>query len=243
MRARDAGSSYASDFIAAMELRPGESVLDVGSGAGTLALPLARAGHPVCALDFSRGMLDELERQASEEGLRNIVTVQASWDDDWRAAGVAAADVAAASRSLEVPDLRAALLKLDVFARRRVCVTLPADGMFYPDVLAWKSVGRRPKQRVDDAAAIDTLRGLGIAPEIRMITHDSSRGFESLAAARAFLLQTVAPRDEQEAAAMDRYIAAHLREAAADGGRAVWTHDEPIAVRWAFLAWGKESPR
>ena len=241
LSARDAGSSYATDFIAAMGLRPGESVLDVGSGAGTLALPLARAGHDVCAVDFSRGMLDELARQASGDGLRNIVTIEASWDDDWRAAGVGVADIAVASRSLDVPDLRAALLKLQSFARRRVCVTLPADGVYYPGALAWMTVGRRPRRRADHTGAVEILRSEGVEPEVRTITHESSRSFESLDDARAFLQRMVAPRDEGEVAAMERYVTTHLKEVAASDGRISWTQDEPVAVRWAFLAWDKEN--
>ena len=239
LSARDTGSSYAADFIAAMGLRPSESVLDVGSGAGTLALPLAREGHEVCAVDFSRGMLDELARQAQEQGLRNIVTIEANWDDDWRAAGVNAADIAVASRSLDVPDLRAALLKLQSFARRRVCITLPADGVYYPGALAWQTVGRRPRRRADHTGAVELLRREGVEPDVTIITHESSRSFDSLADARAFLQRMVAPRDKQEVAAMERYLSTHLKKTANGAGRAVWTHDEPIAVRWAFLAWGK----
>ena len=69
-------------------------------------------------------------------------TIHADWDDDWSAAGAAVADVAIASRSLDVRDLRAALHKLEAFARRRVCVSLPADGLLYPQLLAHEAVGR-----------------------------------------------------------------------------------------------------
>jgi SAM-dependent methyltransferase len=45
-------------------------VLDVGAGTGRVALPLARAGHAVTALDVDAELLAELSRRAAAEGLR-----------------------------------------------------------------------------------------------------------------------------------------------------------------------------
>lgn len=53
-------SPYATAFLERAAIRGGETVLDMGCGSGTLALPLARAGHEVYACDFSQGMLDAL---------------------------------------------------------------------------------------------------------------------------------------------------------------------------------------
>ena len=222
-----------------MRLRPGESVLDVGCGSGALALPLARAGHDVVAVDFSAGMLDVLRRRASADGLRNVKTIHAGWDDDWRAAGVAVADVVIASRSLDVRDLRAALQKLDAFARRRVCVTLPADGLFYPQLLAHEAIGRPCAKRGDQDAAVNVLRQMGIEAEVGFLEHASASRYQSLEAARESLRRVVAPADEREGRALERYVAAHLVETAGAEGRREWRQEPEITVRWAFLAWDK----
>lgn len=49
----------------AAELAPGPgAILDVGAGTGRVTLPLARAGHPVVALDTSPSLLDALALRA-----------------------------------------------------------------------------------------------------------------------------------------------------------------------------------
>jgi ubiquinone/menaquinone biosynthesis C-methylase UbiE len=47
----------------------GRDVLDVGCGTGRHAIPLARAGARVTAVDFSAGMLGEADAKARAEGL------------------------------------------------------------------------------------------------------------------------------------------------------------------------------
>ncbi|NLD56821.1 MAG: class I SAM-dependent methyltransferase [Methanomicrobiales archaeon] len=56
----------------------GARVLDIGCGPGTHALPLARAGADVTALDISQAMLDRVRATAADEGL-TIRTQVCSW--------------------------------------------------------------------------------------------------------------------------------------------------------------------
>ena len=238
-RGGDETTPYVAGFIASMRIRPGESVLDVGCGSGALALPLARAGHDVVALDFSSGMLDALRRRAAADGLRNVTTVHAAWDDDWHAAGVDAADVVIASRSLDVRDLRAALEKLDAFARRRICITLPADGLLYPQLLAQAAVGRPPTKRGDHGIALHVLSQMGIEAEVILLQHASHSRYDSREAALESLRRMVAPTDEREERALERYVTEHLVETTGADGRREWRREPEITVRWAFLAWDK----
>jgi SAM-dependent methyltransferase len=60
----------AAEFVARLELTPGERVLDVASGTGNLALPAARGGARVTALDISPNLLGQLAARAALEGLR-----------------------------------------------------------------------------------------------------------------------------------------------------------------------------
>ena len=65
----------AGEYMAStLELKGHESVLDVASGTGTTALPLARrlAEGNVTAVDFSQGMLATSKASADKENLSNI---------------------------------------------------------------------------------------------------------------------------------------------------------------------------
>ena len=69
------------------QVQPGVHVLDVGSGSGRYALPLARAGAKVTALDPSPAMIATLQQDAQAEGLE-IESQVSAWED----AQVAAAE-------------------------------------------------------------------------------------------------------------------------------------------------------
>jgi ubiquinone/menaquinone biosynthesis C-methylase UbiE len=55
--------------VADLELRTGASILELGSGAGELAVMLARAGYTVTATDTADAMLERTAQRAASEGL------------------------------------------------------------------------------------------------------------------------------------------------------------------------------
>jgi len=63
---------YAEAAIAAADLKPGASVLDVACGPGTLALMLARDAGRVDGIDFSQAMLDCFAKRIARDDHRNI---------------------------------------------------------------------------------------------------------------------------------------------------------------------------
>ncbi len=67
-------------------VRPGETWLDIGAGAGRYALPIAAAlapsGGEVIAVDPSMGMLDALSELAKQHGIANVRVIRARWPPD-----------------------------------------------------------------------------------------------------------------------------------------------------------------
>jgi cyclopropane fatty-acyl-phospholipid synthase-like methyltransferase len=68
--------------IAALHLKSGQSVADIGAGTGYFTVRLARsdAGLKVFAVDIEPSMVSYVRDRAAKEGLKNVVAVQASAD-------------------------------------------------------------------------------------------------------------------------------------------------------------------
>ncbi len=60
-------------------VKPGDTWLDIGAGAGRNALPLALHAREVIALDPSRAMLENLRQSMSEHNINNIRVIEGRW--------------------------------------------------------------------------------------------------------------------------------------------------------------------
>jgi SAM-dependent methyltransferase len=65
---RDSGE----ELVKELGITNGMQVLDLGSGDGTTALPAARLGAEVVAIDIARNLVEAGARRAADEGLTNI---------------------------------------------------------------------------------------------------------------------------------------------------------------------------
>ena len=62
---RNATGDYERWLMELLALEAGEEVLDMGCATGTLAIPLAKAGHRVHGCDFAEAMLAVLDKRAA----------------------------------------------------------------------------------------------------------------------------------------------------------------------------------
>lgn len=248
---KDSPNSYTARFLELAELKPGDAVFDMGCGTGNLTIPLAKAGHPVLAADFSRGMLDKLEAAVAEEGLGGRVrTLQLSWDDDWHAAGLEEGqfDICFASRSIATTDLLGALRKLNGVANRRACITLPTGTSPRIDDRMLREIGFDVQPSYDGAYALALLSALGQLPTVCHLptTRVDSFTDEETAFQRYHQMAVEYERGAQERipeAELTARVRAWLDEnlVPAPSGTDGLTLAQPRESFWTFIAWDKRS--
>jgi SAM-dependent methyltransferase len=227
-------SDYAGRFLAIMKPEAHWTVLDMGCGSGTLAIPLARAVSSVTAVDLSAEMLAIVGTRCKDEGINNVATLRGQWEDDWSELGIGTHDVAIASRSMVVDNLHASILKLDSVARKRVYVaTIVGDGPY--DRRLFEAIGRPLDLGPDYIYNYNLLYQMGILANVAFIEETRSRTYKSTDEAFASVQWMFDDLNPSEAKKLRAFVENHL---VTRNGHSEFSYDR--VVRWAVIWWEKQ---
>jgi len=230
----------------------GETILDMGCATGTLALPLARAGHRVHACDFAEAMLTILDQRAAAENLP-ITSHLLAWDEDWSQAGLGenSVDCAFASRSLMSDHTLSRISKLDATARVKAAVVVPNSLPPSSDPRLLTYLGRKAKRPSTVPEVLRALRYLGRIPVTATTNTYRPMRFNSFDEARADLRRLARPEPftAREQRLFDAYARDHFIEVPAvqpanglsndhsDSPQTQWVLNYPLPVVWTFIGW------
>ena len=244
---RDATSDYEHWLLDLLALEAGEEVLDMGCATGTLAVPLARAGHRVHGCDFAEAMLAILDERTATESLP-ITCHLLAWEDDWEAAGLGtdSVDVAFASRSLMSGDVPACVHKLDATARSRAAVVVPDSLLPSRDPRLLTYLGRSARRACIVRDVTRALTALGRIPVFATTRTFRPMRFSSFDEARVDLRRLAGPEPftAREQRLFDAYAAQHVvREdltSPSEVAEEHWVLDYRLPVTWAFIGWSTD---
>ena len=193
-------------------VRSGETWLDVGSGAGRFALPIARAldesGGDVVAVDVSPSMLEALREIAEDNAIENVRTIEARWPEDAAARGLEADVGLIAHVGYDIEDIGAFLVALEASTRRQCVAVLmeraPASAAdaFWPPV---HEETRVPLPALPEA--LEILEGRGRRPSVTRVAIEPRR-FESRDTLAGFVrrqlwIDPAGPKEARFQAALD----------------------------------------
>jgi len=221
-------STYVRQFIDRMDLTDCKTLLDVGCGPGTISLTVAERLEHVYGLDYCPGMLAAFVQNARLRGLTGATPILRGWNDDW--ADVPMCDVAVASRSTAVPDLEAAILKLESKARRRVYLSYPADGRLGGDDIR-EVIGRTSQSLPDYLCVIGILHHLGVYPTLTYLPAKSRfADCSGLASFCAKVIEVLGDVTLDEVARLRTYFDTHRDAIVRE------------SMRWALFSWEPRPP-
>ncbi len=229
-------SPYVRQFLDIVAVDRETTLLDVGCGPGTLAVPFARNVSRVTAIDYSKGMLDQLEAYARDEGVHNITTDQCAWEDNWEEKQIGRHDLVIASRSMTLEALEAGIEKLQNHAvSQLVSAERIAPTPYDPDAFA--AIGRSFSSGPDYIYTMNMLHHLDIHPRIDHIELTAEPFFKDLDEAIQSYRWMFRDLSEEEERKLALFVSSRIIRTGDDG--IVIRRNYP--QRWALLSWLKKA--
>ncbi len=224
---------YISKMLDRIETRPDWSVLDIGCGPGTLAIPLAKKVKTVTALDISSEMLKHLRANAQKGGVENIRYLNAAWQDAVKEKMVDEHDVVVASRSLMSGDMKEAISGIVAVARQAAYVTFPIIHLPF-DWEVYRAIGRSGKKHAPYIYIYNMLYQMGIQANVEILYSRIKVQFPSIEQAIEDLQWRTDPFTPEEKTRLTEFLKAKFAER---GNSSVFTHEG--FSRWALIWWVK----
>ena len=176
-------------IMSRLEIEPDYTVLDIGAGPGTVAIPLAKIVKGVTAVEPSEGMLARLKENASKEHLANVTYINKKWEDVGIGEDMEERehDIVIASYSLVMKDIKTTLLKMNDAAKRSVYIFAGA-GRKKAGSSFWATF-HKGKPSPDYIFLYNILYQLGIYANVEIMNSNYDMQFRDLDAAVQHYIQ------------------------------------------------------
>jgi SAM-dependent methyltransferase len=191
---------YGKKACSRIKVRPEWTLLDVGCGAGLLAIPLAKKCRQVTALDVSGEMLKYLRQNSEREHVHNISCLHRAFGTVVIGKDVEMHDVVVASRSMGWEhDLESFLRNLDAAARKRAYAIWGASDRTF-DIGMYRAIGRPYGETRTCMVISNLLYKMGIRANVEIFqTKATAMSYASVEEAFSELVKRFESRNTNEA--------------------------------------------
>ncbi len=164
--------------IVVKELQAGDTLLDIGAGAGRYVVALAPLVASVTAVEPSPTMRGHLQAEVERRAVTNVVIVPTPWEQTI----VEPHDIVLVSHVLyPIADVVPFLRKVNAAARRTCYLTIRVDDMVPQLAPLWHEVWGQERPREPGFLDLyNLLFTLGIRPDVRIVPFGSGLGFGTL---------------------------------------------------------------
>jgi len=167
--------------ISKLNVDPDSTILDIGSGPGVLAVPLAKKAKQVTAIDISPVALKHLEEKAKKEGLSNIACIAEKWEGIELGKHIKQHDIVVASYMLTMLDLTEALSKMNKVAKRAVYIFEAAGQKYWHYLALWPKIhGEEFVLSPDYIYIVNILYQMGIYANVETSQYELRERFSTL---------------------------------------------------------------
>jgi len=219
--------------IRGLNINKKSRVLDIGSGPGTLAIPLAPRVKEVTVIEPGEGMVAILNERIKKEGINNISTIQKRWEDvDPKSDLDRSYDVVVASLSLTMQDIRLALQKMNAVSGDSVYLFWFVDMPFWERMYAdlWKPLHGLEYHTGPKADCLfGVLYQMGIYANVEMLPLMKEYRFATPDEMTAFFRRRFNVMRLKQKRILDDYLKPLMRK---DGPEIVVSGDSTFAKIW-----------
>jgi SAM-dependent methyltransferase len=180
---RSGYSRLFKQFMDSLSLPCHGTVLDIGAGPGTLALPLAEAGHQVTAVEPCPLMARRLRTRADSQGLTSIRCIEKKWEDVFVERDLSSCyNLVLASFSLMMNDVIEALNAMRKVSIGTVCIVWHSGAQawerLYQDIFRnVLNIEYRPVPKAEDL--MEVLEVMDIQADVSCFADEGFHRFHS----------------------------------------------------------------
>lgn len=229
------GMDRISPIISKLNIDPEDTVLDIGAGPGTLALPLSRIAKHVTAVEPSTGMLSRLKSNARDIGVKNISYINKKWEDVIPFEDLDRHDVTIASYSLDIVNISDAVSKIVSLSNKSVYLFTFAGPRISDYRELWPRLyGEEYQPTPDYICLYNILYDMGILANVEISSFEHKQRFPSIVDAVEYWMDNLNEHSPEAENTIRSYLSSSLVE---ENG-SLWSKHN---IKEAMIYWSNES--